>query len=716
MAPHASPSDRRPRFWPLVAAAAFGLGAVAFILWPGMPSIHQDEYLPLFPITWFTKEPAARSSGLYPYTREAFGTVFPVLSYPYLGAVKAYAYLALGLPTTPGAYRLLQLALLGVLVVLVVRVCWRLSGRSAFACAVCLALLLADTGVVTLGILDEGNQIPNLVFGTLLVLCLSAIVEAPRAWQALPLALVVAVGELDRVNFVWFVGAGLAGCAATAVAGPVRRSLRVLAVATVGCALGLAAAVVVVPDYPSKIGAGMQQSIPTFDVPGLWEHWGVLFAQLDPLSAYHRYVDARAPAHGGTYALYRWTWTALFAAVVASAAVLGLARARRDPEHPERARPLLFLAAFAGALLFVIVKTKESWSAHHVFLVKPFAYVALGLLAAEAARGPRARRPVVGVVALLAVGSAWAGARAHRDMLAASPIFGVYDVGPNQSEAWRAAAESGATTVYALDWGVFYPGVLNSPPGQHWEAPAPETPEAAQALLAARAGTETAVLFHTRGSFRWLLEGPRARARFGMRDVRQFERHPGEPWTLALLNAQPEAPAPDDATDGPNDDLLVNGDFGDGTFAWRYEELEEVPNTADLTVEECEIEGGRRPCVRLTHRAPATSRALQDVSIPPKTTVAVSAAARVDGVGSAARGAHLMLVREGFGSGDIRGTTGWYRLRFSVTNPHDEARSVRFAARLGFLGSLNTGSAWFADVSVRRAATPDPSAPSYVLP
>jgi hypothetical protein len=702
-------TDRRPTYWPFLLVATLGLAAVAFLLWPGMPPIHQDEYLPLFPITWFIKEPAARSHGLHPYVRETFGVALPVLSYPYLGAVKAYAYLALGLPTTPEAYRLLQLALLGALVVIVLRACWRLSGRSVLACAVCLALLLADTGIVTLGILDEGNQIPSLLFGALFVLGLAWVADAPRASKVLPLALVVLVGELDRVNFLWFVGAGLAGCVAAAVADPVRRSARVLAVVAVACTLGLAGAVAVVPQYASKIWEGMQQSIPTFDVAALWEHWTVLFAQLDPLSAYHRYVDVQKPAHATAYVVYRWTWTLAYAAVVAGAAIVGLAGARR---RPDRARPLLFLAAFSATLLFVIVKTKESWSAHHVFLVKPFAYVTLGLLAAEAGDRPRLRRPAIVLATLFAAGSAWMGARAYRDMRAASPIYGVYDVSRNAQDAWQAAAATPVAVVRALDWGVFYPGVLNSPAAQRWEGPAAETPDELRELFATGAAGGMAVLFRTRGDFRWLLESGRARERFGVGEARQFDRHPGESWTLALLHEPSAAPAPDRA----DDELLVNGDFAYGALGWKYEELEATPNAAAVSVLECEIDGRRRSCTRLVHQAAAASRIVQDVSIPPKTTVAFSAWARAEGIGNATRGVHLMLVREGFASGELRGSTGWYRLRFAVTNPHDAPRPVRLAARLGFQNNLNTGAAWFADVSARPVRTVDPDVPVYSLP
>lgn len=708
------PSMRNGRsaFWPFVGVTALGLAAAGCLLWPGMPSIHQDEYLPLFPITWFTKQPSALSSDIHPYTREMFGRVFPVLSYPYLGAVKAYAYLALGLPTTPGAYRILQLALLGVLFVVVLRACWRLSGRSRLACAVCIVLLLADTGLVILGILDEGNQVPSLFFGTLLFLCLYSLVESPRVWKILPIAIVVFVGELDRVNFLWFVGAGLAGCVAAALVGPLWRSLGVVTVAVLGCALGLAGAARVLPNYPSMVWRGMQQSIPTFDVSALWRHWLVLFPQLDPYSAYHRYVDTSATAHASSYAAYRWAWMALYVAIVATCALWGLSLARR---RRELARPMLFLAAFMSALLFVIVKTNESWSAHHIFLIKPFAYVGMGLLAAQAAAAPGVRRALAAFVILLALGSGWVGALAYRDMVAAPRIYGVYDVGRNQLEAWQAAARTPVTAVYALDWGVFYPGVLNSPATQRWEAPPIQTLEQLRHLDAARAGRDMALLFHTKGSMRWLLDSTNGRERFGIADVQTFDRHLGEPWTLVVMNLSKVEPA---AWIPPRDtaELVTNGDFADGTLGWRYEEWEKLPNGAELSVLRCEIDGSTRPCVHLEHRSDADSRVVQEVTIPPRTVAVVSAWARADGVGAASKGVHLVLLNHGHvGSAELRGTTDWQQLRFSLINPQETARRIRLAARVGTWGDLNTGSAWFAAVSVRPVATPDASVPVYLL-
>ena len=702
--------DGRPPFRWFVVATALGLGLVAAAMWPGLPAIHQDEYLPLFPLTWFAKEPAAQSSGIYPYLRQLLGWTFPALSYPYLGAVKAYVYLALHLPTTPDAYRLLQTALLGVVLVLAVRLCWRLSRGSAFACAVCLALLLADAGLVTLGILDEGNQIPSLAFGTLLLLALWSVVEAPRWWKVPTVALVAFAGELDRINFLWFVGAGLAGTVAAALVGPLRRSAAGVLAAALGCALGLAASFGILTGYPAMVRAGMAASIPTFDLPALWAHWLELFVQLDPWAAYHRYVDTAGTARPRLYAAYRWTWMAAWVAVAAGLAGGALGRARR---RPESARAMLFVAATMTALLFLVVKTKESWSAHHVFLVKPFAYVGAGLLAAALP----ARRVVAAAVAVLALGSGWVGVQAHRDMRTAPPIFGAYDVGRNQLEAWQAAARTPVADVYALDWGVFYPGVVNSPPNQRWEAPPVDTADALRALDAARAGRDMALLFHTKGALRWLLDSRNARARFGIREERRFDRHPGEPWTLLVLNLPRVDPGAGPAPPLPEGELAVNGDFSDGTFGWRYEEWEKIPNTADLSVERCTPEGGERPCIRLEHRGPADSRVVKDLAIPGGTTVAVTAWARAEGVGPGSKGVHVMLMdAPRMQSADLLATTDWRRLAFAVTNPHPTPRPVRLALRLGTWGHPTTGSARFADVSVRIVPSPPAGTRAFRLP
>ena len=709
--------DRAKPLRRLVLLAGAGLALLALFLWPRLPPVNQDEYLPLFPTSWFRKAPAARSEALYGYSIRLFDHQVPVRSYPYLGAVEGLLYAATFLPPTLHVYRAAKLSLVWGIFAAMLCACWRLSGGSRAACWWCLAFLLSDVALVVLGITDRGTHFMILALGSCLFVLLFSVVQSPSYWKVLPLALVAFLGGWERVNFLWFVGAGLAACATTALVDGIRRSVRVLSITAAGCVLGLAGALRLIPDYRGMLLAGAEKSIALSDLPALWEHWIMLFYRLDPFGAYHSYANADAALHDFWYGLYRWAWTLLYVGIVGACTGLGLARARRDPD---RARPLLFLAAFLGVLLLLIVKTYESWAAHHVLVLKPFAYLGLAVLFAAVRVPPRLRGALGIALGLLVVGFGWIGLRGYRDLQQAPPILGYYDVSWNQFDAWQAAAQSTVTAVYALDWGVFYPGVVNSPPNQRWEMAEVADPKALRNLDAARKGLDMGVLFHAQGPNRWLLEAVDARERYGIRDEQRFDRYKGEPWAFLVINPgrwrRLERSGQGAAAGVAGTELARNGGFEDGTLEWEHEKWEKGPGAAELAVTRCEIDGVGRSCVRLRHAVEADSRVVQKIVLAPRTVHEVSAWARAEGVGREAKGVHLVLMEDYFAESDeLHGDTDWRRLRFCVANLDDSPRPVRLAARLGTWGSMNTGSAYFAALSVRPVSEPEAGVPVYEL-
>ena len=359
-----------------------------------------------------------------------------------------------------------------------------------------------------------------------------------------------------------------------------------------------------------------------------------------------------------------------------------------------------------ASLLYVIIKTSDSWAAHHVLLLKPFAYIGLGVLAAAVYSAPRAKRALSAVLILLWVGHTSAGFLGFREMTTAPPILGVYDVSWNQADAWQEAARTPVKAVYALDWGVFYPGVVNSPADQHWEMPTVDGPDDLRRLDAARRGLDMGLLFHTNGPRRWILDAPNAKQRYGIKEVQHFNNSPGESWTLVVLSIDRWATPKEVAITIP--ELVRNGSFADGTSAWRHEEWESQPQTVDVGIRDCEIRGSLRNCALLDHRAPADSRIVQPIVLAPKVVYEISAWARADQVDRAGKGVHLVLLDYYEAeSEELHGTSQWRRLRFYVVNSGEEAQKVQLAARLGTWGSLVSGRAWFAEVSGRAVSEPE---------
>jgi hypothetical protein len=699
----------RPRHFCLLAG--LGLAFLGLVLWPSLPPVSQDEYLSLFPIAWFDKEPEARSSALSSYSDRVLGHVLPLRSYPYVGAVKAYAYAATFLPTTIEAYRASKLALVLGLFSIVLLGCWKVSRGSPLAAGICLAWLLSDVTLVVLGICDAGTMVPSLVFGCCLFALLLSAMDSPRWWKILPIALVVFLGEWDRVNFLWFVASGLAACAAASVVGPPGRSIGGMTIAVIGCALGLAGTALLIPDYPKMVLSGAENSIGIFDWPALWEHWTLLFTRLDPFGAYHLYVDVASPVHANVYEAYRWISIMVYLAIILAGLVWALVRLRK---RPEVARPLIFLSAFMAFLLYLIVKTSESWGSHHVMALKPFTYIGLGVLAAAVYSAPRVRRPLGAALILLWLGHTVVSFQGFREMTNTPSIMGVYDVSWNQADAWQAAARAPVKAVYALDWGVFYPGVVNSPADQRWEMPTVSALNELLQLDAARKGLDMGLLFHTKGSRRWILDAPNAQEHYGITDIKHFAQYPGEPWTLAILSVD-RWTTPAGRASGMSD-LVHNGTFADGSSVWRYEEFEVEPQTVDWEITGCDIEGLRSTCAVIDHRAPGDSRIVQPIVLEPGVVIKISAWVRAEQVDLVGKGVHLVLLDHYEAeSAELHGTTEWQALRFYVVNSGAAPKTVQLAARLGTWGSLVGGQAWFSDIKAQAVDEPESGFPLFVI-
>ena len=498
--------------------ALLALAPAVTFLWPHLPPLFEDEILPLTPLVPLLKQPNAYG-GAFLSNAHVNVLGYPVLlvSYVIEGPLKALPY-AVALPLTRAAYRPESLIAAyrasnilwtWALFATVLATCRSVAGWRA--ALLCLALLIPDHSLVYLGLTDLARPL-HLIFGLALLALLCRHADAPRARHTLAIGLVAFLGIWNRADFVWFMAAGLGGCIVADVLLRRRATPAVLA----GYAIGLALTYAVVPQYLEAAGGGHR--IAFTDLPRLSAHLRDLSFLMDPWGAYRRHLDVGPHLMDGAYVAYRRAYIGACAVVAAALGIAGL-RARR-PAY-------VVLALFPAILLAAVVDTAESYEVHHVTVVKPALYVAASVLAAHLAG--RRRAPVLLAWSAVAVAALWVHVRAFADVTAAAPARGIYGVTWNMSEAWQAATRSDAKLIVGVDFGVWVPGILSSPPDQRWES----TGFPDEAALAQQMAGQRLVGFVVRadGPNAWILETDRYR----VVERRAFDTHPGDPWAFMLL-------------------------------------------------------------------------------------------------------------------------------------------------------------------------------------
>jgi hypothetical protein len=93
----------------------------------------------------------------------------------------------------------------------------------------------------------------------------------------------------------------------------------------------------------------------------------------------------------------------------------------------------------------------------------------------------------------------------------------------------------------------------------------------------------------------------------------------------------------------------------------------------------------------------------------------MSAEIRTENVGAQNSGATISVMEDGIMSPEIKGTTNWTRVGLYM-HVGKKGADVEVAARIGGFGSLNSGRAFYRNVSVVPIDAPPPSAqPTYDL-
>lgn len=100
----------------------------------------------------------------------------------------------------------------------------------------------------------------------------------------------------------------------------------------------------------------------------------------------------------------------------------------------------------------------------------------------------------------------------------------------------------------------------------------------------------------------------------------------------------------------------------------------------------------------ITNEQPNDARLCQTVAIDPGATYRVSAKARTDAIGVELFGALITIEPRVADSSDLRGTQPWQELE--VTAAANGLTSWEICLRLGSYGNLNTGSAYFREVTL----------------
>ena len=700
---------------PLVLAGAVAL--TLFLLFDAFQRnplpVNQDEYLPLLPMSCLTKPAEAQSDLCSGYSRPLFGRPIPVLSYPYVGSLKGWIYYLCHLSAEIQTYRTFNALLLGLFITSAVWVAYRFSDGDPLCATIVATLLLTDVSLLALGVTDEGPILLTLLFGCAFVfLCRPD--DKISAMPPAAVAMIAFLGCWDRLNFLWFVGAGLlASWLVVPIAG--RRAFRQTGLKTVAALAGVLTAFTFIPGHRQKVLEGLSRSIPLYQIDELWAHAVMLFHLLDPFSAYHRYVDVSSPPIPILYQTYSGILMILFAAALLRS-LIAVIRKPSGTQPLELA--LLLLSLFTATLIALTVKTPDAWASHHTILVKPFVHLSVALAIVDLSRKCPGRNLRVGLTVgtlVLCGFYGFVGLKGYTDAREAPPIGGEYDVSWNAIDAVRHACRADVQTVYPLDWGAFYPGVAMSPPKQRWDMANITESSDLLRLPGARRGTDVGLLFKAHGANRWLLTMD-----WGQIDRSEqisFSRASGESWVFLQLNtaAGIEQQFSRKALSITTTNEIDNSSFTHGTQSWKYEKYDSTSGAAMLTPDSHIAFSGARS-LRLTHAQDADSRIVQQVQLLPRTSYRFSTYCRTEEVGLLSKGAHLCLMDTLVESNELHGTTDWTLLQFYVLNSTDDPIEVKVAARLGTYGEMNIGHAWFDDVQVVAEPRHRREIPLFVLP
>jgi len=676
--------------------------------------VNQDEFLSIFSKTLIEKTDIAKGSISGPYSKNIFGKQVPVLSYPYVGSIKGLLYYFSGWPSTVTAYRVFNLILLCFFLVIIVSYADQFYLSNWLTKLLFVGLLFGDISFLVLLVTDAGTILLFTILGIVYIRLLYP-GQNLAWWKILLVALAGFLGLWNRVNFIWFIGAGLGSSVIVLMLYRKFDILVYVLTMIIATIVGISGAYFLTPNYFSTFHRGVENSIPISDFSGLWVHWQMLSERLNPFSAFHSYIDISSIPTPLLYSLYEWTiWFFLFIAF-SYGCLLIIKTLINDSSNFQ----LIYFILVVAALCLAIVKTRESWGAHHIITIKPYLYLIVSLIATKEIAGfPPARKIIFTLFAVIAVALALISAKGYSDMLKAKPIGGYYDVSWNSIDAVKSACNSKTKIILALDWGVFYPGSAMSRQNQRWEMHEAKDILQLQKINNSYGGNDFGVLFKINGPHKWLLTH-QAIKDSTISSITIFDQYKGEPWAFAeIKQLQQKIYSGRDIHDDTKlaGSLLKNGDFRNGSAYWSYTKYEIAPNSANYIID-IQQEFPEKFSAFINHSNFADSRIFQEVVLKKNKPYLVSAYVKTENIGLKNKGAYLciMEIKNIVESLEIKGDSEWQKLQFIVINQSEEGKPLKIAARLGGYGSMNTGKMWISLFTVTETEVHDKKILTYYV-
>ena len=153
------------------------------------------------------------------------------------------------------------------------------------------------------------------------------------------------------------------------------------------------------------------------------------------------------------------------------------------------------------------------------------------------------------------------------------------------------------------------------------------------------------------------------------------------------------------------ENLLTNGDFsaGSGRFpdGWTTELWYTDEGVSVLDVEDGGYDGR---CIRVSNLSDNDARFAQKVSVEPDTLYRISCMCRAEGISEDGIGATLSVKDTFSYSESLYDTDGQWQELTVYGRTGEEQTELTLYARVGGYGSLNTGTAWFDDISMEAVA------------
>ncbi|MDQ8735771.1 phospholipid carrier-dependent glycosyltransferase [Paenibacillus sp. LHD-38] len=153
--------------------------------------------------------------------------------------------------------------------------------------------------------------------------------------------------------------------------------------------------------------------------------------------------------------------------------------------------------------------------------------------------------------------------------------------------------------------------------------------------------------------------------------------------------------------------LLTNAGFENITEGapteWQHDAYLKEEHITTYTISDKEAHTGTYSAV-LENKEANHSRWTQTIKVKPKSTYKLSGYIKAEQIGADATGAHFFVDGVAVAYPEIKNTNGkWAYVHFYAKTGKDQ-KSITFGASLGGYGAINTGKAYFDDVSVEKVS------------